>query len=110
MVATSYPGFKLIAKIENADSYQSCLWQQNSAHLATIFNRGVVSCSNRTGPQFVLTCVETSNVVTATTTFASPMQKDDGGIYQVRCFLDNFSEIIIAAIIIRVSGILRFRV
>ena len=75
-----------------------------------MLNRGTVSCSNRTEPQFEFTCVETNNTVSATTTFALPMQKDDGGIYQVRCLSNDLIESIIAEIIIRVSGILSSRV
>ena len=107
MVATNYPGLKLAAQIENADFYQSCLWRSQTSS-TTIFSRGSNPCNtNRTEPNFELSCVETDNVVTTTATFRSPMKKENEGLYELRCRVyPDLSESAVAQINIKVSGII----
>ena len=107
MVATNYLGLKLRAKIDDAKTYFSCAWRRDSTFLSTIFSRSVISCNvNRTEPVFELTCIESSTTVTATAAFVSPVQENDSGSYQVRCRLQDLSEIIIAEITIEVLGVI----
>ena len=103
-VATNYPALKLMTQIENDNRYESCLWYNGGRSLGTIFG-SAVPCSNRTEPNFALTCDTTNNFVTATAAFLSPVQQEDGGLYQVLCRSFDFSEVIIAQISITVSGI-----
>ena len=102
-MATNYPALELLTRIENANQYQDCLWHDGSRSLGTIFRRAV-PCSNRTEPSFELTCVETNNLVAATAAFSSPVQPEDGGLYQVLCRLFDLCEVIIVQISIIVSG------
>ena len=102
-VATNYPALKLMTQIENWDQYHSCLWSDGRRSLATIFS-SAVPCSNRTEPSFALTCDETNKFVTTTVAFLSPVQQEDGGLYQVFCRSLDLSEVIIAQISIMVSG------
>ena len=94
-----------MTQIEEANLYQSCAWQKDSANVGSIFSRDVLSCSNRTNFFFELSCIEANNIITATATFVSPMQKDDGGVYQVQCRFTNLSEVVVAEITFMISGI-----
>ena len=103
-VATGYPGLKMIIEIE-ASSYQTCSWYYGNTFLASIFNRGVVFCADRTEQLFDLTCAgDIDNSITATATFISDVGRDDSGMYEVRCRMVDLTELIVAQTEIIVSG------
>ena len=103
-VATGYPGLKMIIEIE-ASSYQTCSWYYGNTFLASIFNRGVVSCTDRTEQLFDLTCAgDINDTITATATFVSDVGPDNSGMYQVRCRMMDLTELIVAQTEIIVSG------
>ena len=104
VIATNYSNLKLMAQIEEINSYFYCSWFGDDRLLATIFSSGSFLCRNRTVTSFYLTCVETNNVVTVTATFTSPVQENDGRVYQIRCRVFDLLEVIVAQIHIEISG------
>ena len=91
-------------RIEAADLYQSCEWRKNEIPIGRIFTeRGDVSCNNDKNVNHRFNCVN-KDQLTATVTFVSPVDTDDNGNYQVRCYNDVLSEFTIAQINIIVMG------
>ena len=103
-MAANYPALKLMTQIGNDNQYQRCSWHGGGRVLGTIFSSGVIPCSNRTELSFKFTCDETNKFVTTTVAFLSPVQQEDGGLYQVLCRSFDLSEVIIAQVSIMVSG------
>ena len=104
-IATGYFGLKLMIRIEAADLYESCRWLKDESTIRTIFNK-FISCSydNVETESHHFSCVEENQVIAATVTFVSALDKADSGNYRVQCRNASLTEFIIAQLNIMVMG------
>ena len=102
-IARRYFGLKLMIRIEAASSYRSCSWLKDETPIGVIFSDNI-PCNNEENIIYRFSCVNMSQVVTATVNFVSPVAMNNSGNYQVKCFKENLKESTIAQLTVMVMG------